>query len=520
MEVLYRKYRPATFADVTGQDHVKTTLQNQIASGSISHAYLLTGPRGVGKTTVARLIAKAVNCETILRDFSPVRSDATLTDAKALVGKKVARNAEPCNTCLACLEILNGSALDVIEIDAASNTGVESVRENIIESVRFVPNKLKYKVYIIDEVHMLSTSAFNALLKTLEEPPAHALFILATTETHKVPATIISRCQRFDFKRLSVEVILERLEKIVEQEKISVDKNVLVEIARHADGGMRDAESMLGQVLGLGGKKITMNEASLVLPATNAVLVDAFVAALIRSDRSESLKIIRDGQEQGLDLPHFVEDVISQLRDKMMSGFLMMNGFLGTLVPSEPDTTKVAVNLIESLLEARRQMKSAKIVSLPIELVIVKACRVPDGPKVETREGSPREVMTIRTSEPSPSLDLTPVSTALGTVPVLDLEDVRRKWPEVFEQIKSCNATLPMVVQTGEVSAVDGDAIEMSFAYPVFVETINQDKNRKLLEQVFTRVLGRSVRIKAKHVKKEMEVVVEDLLGAFGGSVV
>ncbi len=507
MEVLYRKYRPATFADVTGQDHVKTTLQNQIATGSISHAYLLTGPRGVGKTTVARLTAKAVNCEKN-------------------------QDGEPCGSCSPCLEIAKGSALDICEIDAASNTGVESVRENIIESVRFAPNKLKYKVYIIDEVHMLSTSSFNALLKTLEEPPAHALFILATTETHKVPATIISRCQRFDFKRLSVEVILERLEKIVEQEKISVDKNVLVEIARHADGGLRDAESMLGQVLGLAGPstrsgniKITMNEASLVLPATNALLVDAFVAALIRSDRSESLKIVKDGQEQGLDLPYFVEDVIAQLRDKMMTSFLPQTNsppFQGGVGGGYP-------LLIESLLEARRQMRSAKIISLPLELAIIKACRVHDDPKEQVEEKG-LEALGFRpggknTESPSEPLGLKPlglssVSTALGTVPVLDLEDVRRKWPEVFQQIKECNATLPMVVQTGEVSAVDGDAIEMSFAYPVYVDAINQDKNRKLLEQVFTRVLGRSVRIKAKHVKKEMEVVVEDLLGAFGGSVV
>ncbi len=531
MESLYRKYRPSTFADLTGQDHVRTTLQNQISSGSVAHAYLLTGPRGVGKTTVARLIAKAVNCEGV----------------KGVEGTK----GEPCNACSSCLEIISGSALDVFEIDAASQTKVEETRENIVESVRFSPNKLKYKVYIIDEVHMLSTSSFNALLKTLEEPPSYAIFILATTEIHKVLPTIISRCQRFDFKRISVDAIVERLKGIVAKENIAVDDDVLREIARHADGGLRDAESVLGQVLALDETHITLDIASLVLPATNAAMVDEFVVSLEKKDAPTALRLVGEGLERGVDLPHFVEDVVSSLRDKMLGAFT------GTSVP-------FVVSTIDLLLEARRQMKTTKIVQLPLEIAVIKASSAttnvrnqvspPDRqegsgvvvapsvvkpsvvPPVPVRNEQPIGTKVPVNSPAAPPISTTvattaapmippdqipePVSVALGDVPVLDLEDVKRRWPEVFQQIKSCNATLPMVIQTGELSAVSGDLIEMSFAYGVYVDAINADKNRKLLEQVFARVLGREVRVKAKHVKKEVEQVVETLIDAFGGSVV
>src|SRR5690554_264178 len=222
-QALYRVWRPSQLADVVGQEHITKTLKNALLQQKLSHAYLFTGPRGTGKTSAAKIISKAINCE------------------KAPVD-------EPCNECVACKGIQDGTIVDVMEIDAASNNGVDEIRD-IRDKVKFAPSAVRYKVYIIDEVHMLSTGAFNALLKTLEEPPSHVIFILATTEPHKIPLTIISRCQRFDFKRISAEAMIERMQYIVEQENMAITKEALEAIALAAEGGMRDALSILDQVI-------------------------------------------------------------------------------------------------------------------------------------------------------------------------------------------------------------------------------------------------------------------------------
>ena len=230
-QALYRVWRPQNFIDVVGQEHVTKTLQNALLQDKISHAYLFSGPRGTGKTSAAKILAKAVNCER-----APV--------------------AEPCNECSACLGITDGSISDVIEIDAASNNGVEEIRD-IRDKVKYAPSSVKYKVYIIDEVHMLSIGAFNALLKTLEEPPKHVIFILATTEPHKIPLTIISRCQRFDFKRITAKAIVNRMKLIASETGVECDEEALQIIARAAEGGMRDALSLLDQAISFSNEKVT-----------------------------------------------------------------------------------------------------------------------------------------------------------------------------------------------------------------------------------------------------------------------
>ena len=234
-QALYRAFRPQKFSDVVGQHHVTKTLQNAITRNKESHAYLFSGPRGTGKTSIAKIFAKALNCQ-------------------------YETDGEPCNECELCVSITDGSANDVIEIDAASNNGVDEIR-NIRDKVKYAPAEAEFKVYIIDEVHMLTTGAFNALLKTLEEPPAHAIFILATTEPHKIPATIISRTQRFDFKSLDIEEITERLEFVAQQENTAYDKEALSYIARIAEGGMRDALSIMDQVIAFSSDEITMQDA-------------------------------------------------------------------------------------------------------------------------------------------------------------------------------------------------------------------------------------------------------------------
>ncbi|MBI5794338.1 DNA polymerase III subunit gamma/tau [Candidatus Uhrbacteria bacterium] len=483
-KVIYRIYRPTTFGTVSGQNHVVTTLQNQYASESLAHAYLFTGPRGVGKTTVARLLAKLVNC------LDPKKN-------------------EPCNTCTACVAVSSGTALDMFEIDAASHTDVEHVRETIIQSVRFAPSLLKKKVYIIDEVHMLSGSAFNALLKTLEEPPEHVLFILATTEIHKVPETVISRCQRFDFRKISPEGLVGRMQGIVKEEGVQVDLDVLQAIARHSGGCARDAESLLGQVLALGEKRVSMKEASLVLPATSLVLVEEFVGALCTSDAQSAITLLNTYLDQGVDLHQFLADTTSWLRDRLLASvsqkeFQFAPAFLG--------------KTIEELLSAERLIRSEHIPQLPVELAIIRICtgrdEVPKNFKKQEVDSTCPHV-----ERASPSQDDTTV-TVFDTIPVISLDEVKEKWPQVYEQIKSCSASLPLFMNSCELRSVAGNRVEIGFEHDLYVQTVNQEKNRRTIEDVFEKVLGKRLSVKAIQAKRPEEAAVQELLAEFGGNVI
>ncbi|HBD04996.1 TPA: DNA polymerase III subunit gamma/tau, partial [Candidatus Uhrbacteria bacterium] len=356
-DAIYRKYRPKTFADVTDQSHVVTTVSNQLKSGSVSHAYLFVGPRGVGKTTIARLLAKSVNCE-----------------------KRKTGQAEPCNECSACVSIGSGSCLDVAEIDAASHTGVDHVREGIIESARFRPSSAKMKVFIIDEVHMLSASAFNALLKTLEEPPEHVLFILATTEAHKIPETIISRCQRFDFRRVPAESIAKCLKDICKLEKIEVDDDVLSEIARRSDGALRDAQSMLSQVFALGSKKITMDEASLVFPANDAKMQFALLNAISANDSALAIRLLNEYSDSGVDIADFTEHLQNIVRDILFIQLGGLEQFRGKYdSASEKELSKIAekfernvlTSFLRALPSASKNASNSAIPQLALELLIL-----------------------------------------------------------------------------------------------------------------------------------------------------
>lgn len=295
-DVLYRKYRPQRFEDLTGQRAIVTTLTNQLLFGTTAHAYCFSGPRGVGKTTIARLLAKALNCTS-----------------------RVSDSAEPCLGCAQCMAMAQGNSLDLIEVDAASHTGVDHVRDAIIAATRVATAGAKYKVFIIDEVHMLSISAFNALLKTLEEPPAHVVFIVATTEIHKVPATILSRCQRFQFSRISHAEMVERLKMLVEKEGRSVAPAVLEEIAGRSEGSLRDAETTLGQILGLEETAaITMDIAELVIPRTVDSDVIKFGVLLVGNNTQLAIQELKKFEESGGEPLRLVEGLIQFFREVLI----------------------------------------------------------------------------------------------------------------------------------------------------------------------------------------------------------
>jgi len=286
--VLARKWRPQVFEEVVGQRHITQTLQNAISQNRVAHAFLFTGARGVGKTSTARILAKALNCEK---------------------GPRI----NPCNQCTACNEISSGISMDVIEIDGASNRGIDEIRE-LRENVRYTPAKSRYKIYIIDEVHMLTREAFNALLKTLEEPPPHIIFVFATTEPHKIPGTILSRCQRYDFKRISMREILGSLKKIIEEEKIQISQRSLLSIAQESEGSLRDAQSLLDQVISYGGKEIRDEDIVDVLGLIDRKILSDTIDAIADKDGDRCMEMIEHVYHYGVDLQHFCRELLQYLR--------------------------------------------------------------------------------------------------------------------------------------------------------------------------------------------------------------
>ncbi|MDA1337673.1 MAG: DNA polymerase III subunit gamma/tau [bacterium] len=358
---LYRKYRPQSFSEVIGQDHVVQTLRNAVEGNLLSHAYLFSGPRGSGKTTLARILAKAVNCK------SP-------------------KKGEPDNTCDYCLEIGQGRALDFVEIDAASNRGIDEIRD-LKEGIRFAPARLKYKVFVIDEAHQLTKEASNALLKTLEEPPSHAIFILATTEANRMISTIVSRCQRFDFRKLSIKEIVGRLKSVAEKEKAKIDNMALEILAAHAGGSFRDAESLLDRVLTFhqDGNTIGVVELQELLGIVDINILASLVDLLLEKKTAEAVNFLNTNLEKGMDPQEFAKNLVEYLRRILILKFndeitnIIAPGFTKEQQEKLGEQTKsiegkFLTTALKLFMEAERDMKYADIVQLPLELAIVESC--------------------------------------------------------------------------------------------------------------------------------------------------
>jgi len=355
-QVIARKYRPQTFSDLTGQEHITSTLTHALDSRRLHHAYLFSGVRGTGKTTSARILAKGLNCQQGI-------------------------TSKPCLQCPSCLEIASGNSLDVLEIDAASNTGVDNVRDVIINNLALAPARDRYKIFVIDEVHMLSTSAFNALLKTLEEPPAHVVFIMATTELHKVPDTILSRCQQFEFRQIASEKIFNRLREIAKSEAIKIDDDALRELARAGAGSLRDAQSFFDQVSAASGAQITAADVSSSLGLLSSATLGHLVEAIARQDTPATLNLVAEISSRGYDLRNVTRELMAYLRHLLVVKSGIANGEMLGVAESEIDRIKELarsfseedlVRCFHLLAQTERELKESPHPRFQLEIGLVK----------------------------------------------------------------------------------------------------------------------------------------------------
>ncbi len=528
MPTLYRKYRPQLFSDLTDQKLVVQTLTNEIKAGTVSHAYLFSGPRGVGKTTTARLLAKALECS-----------------------ERKKGEAEPCNHCQACKEISAGRYLDVIEIDAASQTGVDNIRENIIENAEFKPMQGPFKIFIIDEVHMLSNSAFNALLKTLEEPPSHVIFILATTEPYKLPATVISRCERFQFKKISYDYLVDRLKKICTEEKVKVASDVLEKIASKSDGGLRDAESLLGQILSLGLKNISAADTELFLPSASSDSLINFLGALIDGETETAFNILDQQAAAGSNLDQFMNDLLLMLQTFLRAeatNHLDNSDYNEETIQRIKDLAtrlgpKQTVALIELALRHRGEMKLSPLPLLPLELMVIEAKDImskdeeqkkPEEPPHQKPPTTEKKIEPPKkNSEPStnskPSTIGTTIKNAIAHItnpeaPIkTTLEEIKNKWKELIETVGKNNHSLTFILAMAPPRALNGNKLTINFPYSLHKEKVEELKNRQIIERTLEQFFSEKIKlvctvVEPTHVSNDKDI--EALAAEFGGEVI
>lgn len=497
-QALYRKFRPANFQDVKGQEHIVTTLKNQIKADRIGHAYLFCGTRGTGKTTIAKIFAKAVNCE------NPV-------------------DGSPCGECASCKTIAAGASMNVIEIDAASNNGVDNIRE-IVDEVSYSPAEGKYKVYIIDEVHMLSIGAFNALLKTLEEPPSYVIFILATTEAHKIPVTIHSRCQRYDFKRITIDTIAERLRELMEEEKVEVEEKALRYVAKAADGSMRDALSLLDQCIAFHfGEKLTYDMVLDVLGAVDSGVFSRMLRHMIDKDVLGCITLLEEIVMQGRELTQFVSDFTWYLRNLLLvkssdnaDEIIEVSSENMALLKEEADMLEqnTIMRYIRIFSELSGQMRYAVAKRILLEMTLIKVCR----PSMETKQDSLLErirdleekvengvpVLAAANSAPAqPGSQNTFVKKERPALPKAIPEDVKTivsKWSAIVGQTA---APMKLYLKNAKLS-LGGDnrlmvVLEDGLASDYFMQ---HQENREYLENLLSEHAGKEIQVNIQAISK------------------